>query len=152
MAYQFDFNSTYGILRCRFEGDVTDESLKECYKASGEYVAFTNPNVAIMDFSNASSLNVSSQTVRDLANRAPSMSGSQPRFLVAPSPSLYGMARMFQQYGSETRPQMHVVRSMDEVYAILGVEEPHFEPVTRPAAIRKRQTPMLAKSGGSFSV
>jgi len=92
-------------------------------------------SAAIMDFSKVASFNVSSQTVRDLARRPPVMPGSQPRFLVAPFIQIYGLARMFQQYGSEERPQLHVVRSLDEAYALLGVPEPQFEPVGEGVAV-----------------
>jgi len=129
MAYYFEFDSRNSILRCRLEGDVTDESLKECCEAAGKYVALTHPDVGIMDFSNVASFNVSSQTVRDLARRTPVMPGSRPRVLVVPSTQIYGLARMFQQDGSEARPNLHVVRSVDEAYTLLGVREPQFEPV-----------------------
>jgi len=129
MAYYFEFDSSNSILRCRLEGDVTDESLKECCEAAGKYVALTHPDVGIMDFSNVVSFNVSSQTVRDLARRTPVMPGSRPRVLVVPSTQIYGLARMFQQDGSEARPKLHVVRSVDEAYTLLGVREPQFEPV-----------------------
>jgi hypothetical protein len=129
MAYCFEFDSSNGILCCRLEGDVTDESLKECYEAARKYTALTNPDVGIMDFSNVVSFSVSSQTVRDLAHCAPAMPGSRPRFLVAPSTHMYGMARMFQLYGSEARPALHVVSSVDEAYTLLGVPKPQFEPV-----------------------
>ena len=143
MAYYFEFDSSNSIFRCRVEGDVTDASLKECYEVVGEYAALTNPNAGIMDFSNVASFNVSSQTVRDLAHRTPVMPGSRPRFLVAPSTHVYGLARMFQQYGSEARPELQVVRSVDEVYTFLGVREPQFEPVGIAPAIRNRQVPIL---------
>ena len=85
MPYYFEFDSSNGFLRCRLEGDVNDESLKECHEVAGKYAALTNPGVGIMDFSNVASFNVSSQTVLDLACRAPRMPGSRPRVLVAPS-------------------------------------------------------------------
>ncbi len=86
MAYYFEFDSSNGILRCRLEGDVTDESLKECYEVAGKYAALTNPDVAIMDFSNVASLSLSPRTVRNLADRPPSMPASRARFLDYDSP------------------------------------------------------------------
>jgi len=146
MAYCFDFDSSNGILRCRLEGEITDESLKECYEAAGKYAAMTNPGVAIMDFSNVASCDVSPQTVRDLAKRRPGMPGARPRFLVVPSAYLYGLARMFQQCGSEARPELHVVRGVDEAYTLLGVPEPQFEPVGGGVAIpSRRQAPVLVR-------
>ena len=32
------------------------------------------------------------------------------RFIIAPSPSIFGLARMFELHGQETRPNLHVVR------------------------------------------
>ncbi|HXP46141.1 MAG TPA: hypothetical protein VN810_02630 [Terriglobales bacterium] len=150
MAYHFEFDSSSGILRCRFEGDVTDESLKECYEVAGKYAALTNPGVGIMDFSSVASFNVSSQTVRSLAHRTPVMPGSRPRFLVAPSSHMYGLARMFQQYGSGIRPELHVVRTVDEAYTLLGVPEPQFAPVGGNAAIRNRQVPILVRKARAY--
>jgi len=145
MAYCFEFDARNSIFRCRLAGNVTDESLKECHDVAGRYAALTNPRVGIMDFSNVDSLNVSSQTVRDLALRTPGMPGSRPRFLVAPSTHMYGLARMFQEVGSEARPHVHVVRSVDEVYALIGVPEPQFEPVGGGIAIPSRQVPILVR-------
>ncbi|MFZ3213241.1 MAG: hypothetical protein WA188_17195 [Terriglobales bacterium] len=145
MAYYFEFDSSNRILRCRFEGDVSDETLKECYDVAGRYAALTDPGAGIMDFSNVDSFNVSSQMVRELAHRGPVMPGSCPRFLVAPSSHTYGLARMFQQCGSEARPELHVVRSVDEAYTLLGVREPQFEPVGAGSAIPSRQVPIFAR-------
>jgi len=145
MAYYFEFDSSNGILRCRFEGDVTDETLKECYDAAGRYAALTNPGASILDFSNVNSCNVSAQTVRQLAHRVPVMPGSRPHFLVVPSSHTYGLARMFQQCGSEARPELHVVRSVDEAYSLLEVREPRFEPVGVTAKRSGQPIPFIAK-------
>lgn len=142
MAYYFEFDYGNGILRCTLEGDVTDESLSECYEAARKYAAL-NPGVVIAEFSNVVSFKVSAETVRDLIRRPPAVPGPCSRFLVAPSPHIYGLARMFQQYGSETRPQMDVVHSVDEAYTSLGVRELHFEPLNGAVPIRKR--PALVK-------
>jgi hypothetical protein len=145
MAYYFEFDFRNGILRCRLDGDVTDESLKECHEVAGRFAALTNPGAGIIDFSNVDSLNVSSQAVRNLAHSAPGMPGSRPRFLVVPSTHMYGLARMFQQYGSEARPEVHVVRNIDEAYTFLGVREPQFEPVAGAIAMRNGQVPILVR-------
>jgi formylglycine-generating enzyme required for sulfatase activity len=40
-----------------------------------------------------------------------------------------GIARMFELEGEQTRPNLHVVRSAKDVWAILGIREPQFEPL-----------------------
>jgi len=39
------------------------------------------------------------------------------------------MMRMFVEQGEMTRPNLHVVRAESEAWAILGLQNPQFEPV-----------------------
>jgi hypothetical protein len=40
------------------------------------------------------------------------------------------MVRMFQILGEDTRPDLRIVRTMDEAHRLLGVESPEFSPVS----------------------
>jgi hypothetical protein len=51
------------------------------------------------------------------------------RCVVAPSDKVFGLARMFELQGEGIRANLHVVRTMKEALAILGVQEPKFDPV-----------------------
>ena len=44
--------------------------------------------------------------------------------MVAPSDKVFGLARMFELQGEGTRANLHVVRTMKEALAILGVQAP----------------------------
>lgn len=130
MPYCFDFDSKYKILRCRFDGSVTDEDLKEFYRLAAEFVERTDPRGAITDFSAVSSFDVSPETIRELAKSAPCMPDTRgPRCVVAPSHEIFGMARMFELEGERTRVNLHIVRTQREAWALLGILEPQFEPV-----------------------
>jgi len=48
---------------------------------------------------------------------------------VAPTPDLFGMARLFELQGADARPNLHVVRTSEEAYRILNVSDPQFTPV-----------------------
>jgi hypothetical protein len=54
---------------------------------------------------------------------------SRPRFIVAPQTHAFGLMRMFQIVGDATRPELRVVRSLDEALAALNITSPHFEPL-----------------------
>ena len=130
MPYHFDFDSADRILRCRFEGKITDADLKEYYREVGKYVKLTNARAGILDMSAVSSLDVSADTIRELANLPPALSdSSRPRCIIASSPKIFGMARMFELQGQHTRPNLHVVRTQKEAWAILGVSNPKFQPI-----------------------
>jgi len=45
------------------------------------------------------------------------------------SPHIFGLARIFELEGEATRPNLHVVHTEHEAWAILSVKEPRFEPV-----------------------
>ena len=123
MAYSFEFDSRNQILRGRFENRVTDKELKAYYQVATQHAARINPQAGITDFSAVTDFDVSHETIRKLAALPPVMPGPcEPRFIVAPMPAIYGMARMFQFEGEATRPNLHVVHTMREVSAILGVQ------------------------------
>ena len=130
MPYYFEFDPVNRILRGRFEGPISDELLKEFYRLSGDVFRANWLALGITDFSAATSLDVSPQTIRDLASLPPAILDPElPRFIVAAAPGIFGMARMFELAGQHTRPNLHVVRTMKEVCVILGITEPKFEPV-----------------------
>jgi len=55
-----------------------------------------------------------------------------PHFIVMPNTTGYGLARMYQIVGELSQPLVHVVRTLDEALAVLGVQSPHFESLEQP--------------------
>ncbi len=128
MPYHFEFDHIHRILRCRLEGKITDNVLKKYYRDAEKYVKQTDPRAGVFDMSSVSSSDVSPQTIRELASLPPTLADPlRPRCIVAPSPKIFGMARMFELQGQHTRPNLHVVRTQKEAWAILGVTKPIFE-------------------------
>ncbi len=131
MPYHFEFDAANHVLLGRFEGAVTDELLKEFYSASKKHVERTDPRAAVTDFLPVTSFEVAPETIRHLASLPPVVTDTtRPRFIVADSPQIFGLARMFELQGQDTRPNLHVVRTMKEVCVILGVPELKFGPIT----------------------
>ncbi len=105
MPYQFDFDSTNRILRGRLDGCITDQVLKEYYRAAARYAAETDPLGGVTDFSAVTAFEVSAETIRELARSMPAMPDPhRVRVIVAPLDLVFGMARLFQFEGQETRP------------------------------------------------
>ncbi len=132
MPYSLEFASARRILRSRFEGEVSFDTLREFLDKISKFVLERGHGslIGIIDFSNVATLNLSPQDVRELAILPPAIQDREAlRFIIAPSPVIFGLARMFELLGQETRPNLHVVRSPKEVWVILGFEEPQFEPV-----------------------
>lgn len=131
MPYQIDFDSTNRVLRARFEGRVTDDDLKSGYRFGQENVTRFDPLSGITDFSGVTTVAFSAQTMRELARTKPIMpKPSRVVVFVAPSPDLFGMARLFELEGAEARPNLQVVRTMAEAYQVLNIRNAQFVPVT----------------------
>lgn len=131
MAYCFEFDATHRIIRGRLIEQITDQELMDFYRTIALLCGLLAPHAGIADLSEATSF-VTPGKIRELAKLPPAMpEPARPRFIVAPSDDLYGLARMFQIEGEDTRPNLHVIRSAEDAFSMLGVEKPSFEPVSR---------------------
>ncbi|HTS11947.1 MAG TPA: hypothetical protein VMH00_07510 [Candidatus Limnocylindrales bacterium] len=131
MPFRFEFDSQNQILACRFRGRVTDEVLLDYYRDSGpRLMATMSFRASLLDFSDVTSFEVSPETIRGIAWAPPiDPEPERTRVIIAPSSKVFGLARMFALHGEDTRPNLHVVRKLEEAYALLGIIEPHFEPL-----------------------
>jgi hypothetical protein len=128
MPFRFEFDSTHRILRGVFSDVVTDESIAAFYRLVPQYAVALDPLAGILDLSAVTSFEATADTIRRLAWSEPAMPHSdRPRFIVAKSSHIFGMARMFAFEGETARPNLHVLRAPRDVWAILGIHEPQFE-------------------------
>ncbi|MGA8873379.1 MAG: hypothetical protein WB460_19695 [Candidatus Acidiferrales bacterium] len=133
MAFVFDFDPTHQILRSTFSGQVNDEDLLNHQRMVLLLATSFDPRFAIIDLSGADPFEVTSDGMRKLAKLPPAMPKvDRPRVVIAPADHTFGMARIFEIEGEATRPNLHVVRSAKEAFAILGVEmeEAKFGPIS----------------------
>jgi hypothetical protein len=127
MAHKFDFDLIHKVIRSRCEGVVTDETLKDYYAEASRYGRMHPTFSGICDMSAITFIAVSSQTILELAKQPPAVPDPDiPRCIVAGTPAMFGMARMFEFEGGATRPNLHVVRSEREAFAILGIRKAKF--------------------------
>jgi len=131
MPYSFYFDPENKIVLARFQGSVRDELLKDFQRGGGRrIVATVDFRGTIIDFSDVDAFEVTAETARMLAWEQPiDPDSSRPRVMVAPEDHVFGICRVFASHGGDTRPNLHVVRSMDHAYAILSVAKPKFEPL-----------------------
>ena len=136
MAFVFDFDPTHQILRSTFSGKVNDDDFLNHQRVGSQLVTSLDPRFAIIDLSAADPLEVTSAGMRALAKLPPVMPQMErPRVVIAPADHMFGMARVFEIEGEVTRPNLHVVRSVKDAFAILGMEmeEAKFGPISETA-------------------
>jgi len=128
----FDFDTANGILRCRLEGKVTDEDVRALYRQATDHADAMKPRAGIIDLSGTTSFEVARETILELAHTEPAVRDPKvTRVVIAGSPVVFGMARMFEMEGERTRPNFYVVRTEQEAWAILQVWKPRFEPLKK---------------------
>ena len=130
-SFYFEFDPANKIVHAKFHGEVTDESIKDFYRAAASLAAATDFRGSIADFSGATSFHVTRDAISELAALPPAdPSVSRPRVIVAPNTLIFGLARMFQAIGKATRPNLHIVRNLAQAFVLLGVVTPQFQPIT----------------------
>jgi hypothetical protein len=135
MACSLEFDSKHKMLRLTIDGRLTDDMLFEGYKLAAAYAATCPPSCSITDLAKVTSNEVSSNAVMELAKSLRPDPVPVRRVIVVPQMHSYGVARMFQILSEEVRPDLHIVRAMDEAYRLLGVESPEFVPVNAESHI-----------------
>jgi hypothetical protein len=109
------------------EGEIQDADLLAYDVSARKYILEFSPAGGITDFSGITAFGASGEVVRTIAQKAPSYQSPIPWLLVAPRDVHYGMARMYQIIASDLRPQLQVVRSLEEALTSLGIQNSHFE-------------------------
>jgi hypothetical protein len=71
MPYYFEFDPKNRILRCRFDGAIADQTLREFFGVAREYVAKTRPLAGIADLLAVTSFEATPETIRELASSPP---------------------------------------------------------------------------------
>jgi hypothetical protein len=128
ISFHFEFDPENKISQVKFHGRVTDESIKYFYQIVASRVAANDFRASIVDFSGAASFHVTRNAVRELGALPPADPVvSRPRVIVAPNALIYGLARLFRMIGIATRPNLHVVRTLPQAFALLVVTTPRFQ-------------------------
>jgi hypothetical protein len=127
MPYYFEFDPAHRILLVVLEGDVGDHEMLKINDDIKAHVTDLNSSVGISDFSTVTTFRVATYTMRMAALQPSPYDEQTPRFIVAPRDHLFGLARMYQLIKSRTRANLQVVRSREEVFSALGVQNTKFE-------------------------
>ncbi len=120
MEFVVEFEAGNKVLRASMDGIVTEQTLIELTAEVRRLLESQAPDVLLVDLSGVTGFEISTEVVRFIA-RAPSPLPEEiVRVIVAPQGHIFGVTRMFQCYADGHRPNVHVVKSLEEAYAYLG--------------------------------
>ena len=126
MPYHFEFDAENKILLVVPEGEIVAQDVANFNDDIRRRASELNPVGAIIDCSAVSGFNLPGELLRKAAHAPAPFPAETPRFVVAPTDFLFGMARMFELSASRPKEMLKVVRSMEEALARLGVQSPRF--------------------------
>jgi hypothetical protein len=121
-----DFDPEHRVLRVTLTGVLTEAAFLAAREDVAHFIQIEGPCHGILDFREVSKFDISADFVRELAEEPPTFPVNTIRVCVASQPVIYGMIRMFQIIGAETREELHVVKTMKEAYALLGFQSLDF--------------------------
>jgi hypothetical protein len=129
VGFSLELDTKNNILRVTLEGRVIDGTLLDAQTAAAKCVASIGPCRGIVDLSKVTEFDVSSELMREQESTPSPFPTGYMRVMVAPTDVIYGMYRMMQIVCEQTRPDLRVVRTLDEAYRLLQVEAPEFVPL-----------------------
>jgi len=135
MPYVIDLDPTARIVRVAVDGVLTDELLMNTYSTLKQVVSASGQYSGIFDLSQVAEDRVSSEAIRVLASELPAVLSGRLRVVVASTPSLRGLFRMYEMSGEGMRADLQVAGSIDEAYRMLGVHPEDFSRRLFPAHI-----------------
>src|ERR1700737_1003966 len=103
MPYHFEFDPEHKILLVVLEGNVGEREILNLNDAIKARVVELTPSAGITDFSAVTTFAVASDIMRSAAWQPSPYDQQTPRFIVAPTDLLFGLARMYQLIGFRTR-------------------------------------------------
>ena len=130
MGFVVEFDAENNVLRGTLDGRVTDAILFDCYTVAAGYAASHPQCRGIWNFSDVTEFEASSHAMRQVEERPPIIQAGYMRVIVASQDVPFGMMRMLQILSDKSRPELHVVRTLDEAYRLLLVESPKFSPAS----------------------
>jgi hypothetical protein len=106
-----------------FSGELSDADILELPSIVRSHPDFDPSFSEILDFSGITAGTVSTNGLVSLARRESSFSPTSIHVVIAPQDHIFGLARMAEVLAGRTRPQVVVVRTMDEARRILGLDQ-----------------------------
>jgi hypothetical protein len=130
MPYHFEFDPVHKILLVVLEGKVLGWEVEKYHQELALQMERLDPAALICDYSAVTHLDMSASAIRELARKDQTWPESIHRFIVAQTPHVFGLARMYALYADRPADALQPVHSRAEALAALGIGDLQFEPAT----------------------
>jgi hypothetical protein len=122
MPVTFEIKPSLRTIFSTFHGVATEDDLISEAIELSKHADFNPAFSHIVDFSAATSTTLTPEFLRSFAQEKSLFNRDAKQVVVAPQPHIFGLARMVQMLREARSPNIEVVRSMNEAYALLGIQ------------------------------
>lgn len=127
MPHHFEFDSQHKILRLVLEGEIEGDEFLHLNAEIRAHAQLLHPLAGITDGTGIAHFKITTQVLRTAALQGSPYPDATPRYLVAPTDYLFGLARMYELVGDHSERKLQVVRRLEEALSDLGVAQAKFE-------------------------
>jgi hypothetical protein len=124
MAARFQYDAKQELLLLTFEGELGDADLMQAYETARRCAAAMPVRRGLIDGRAVTTFSVSAEEVKTLAHLPPMLPATIDRCIVVEQDFLFGMARMYQMLGGDSRDRLRVCRNLQEAYEYLNIQPP----------------------------
>jgi hypothetical protein len=122
MPLTIEINTSARTVCSRFTGAINESDVHAVVEHLAQRPEFDPTFSHIIDFSRVTAANVSTNFIKFLAQEKPLFDRNAKQIVVAPQAHIFALARMAQILRERQLPNIQVVRSTHEAWAILGIE------------------------------
>ena len=108
------------VIVCTFTGEVDDADVLSIRALIAAHPDFDPSFSEILDFSGVSSVSLSTGAIEVVSRRESAFDRNSMHIVVAPHDFIFGLGRMAQVFSEKTRPQVAVVRTVQEAREMLA--------------------------------
>lgn len=120
MAVQVAIDVGQRLVISTFSGELVDGDLFAVYPLVGSLPGFDPSFSEILDFTAVNSTSVSTSAIQVTSRRESNFNPSSTHVIIAPDDHLFGLARMSQVFAESARPNVVVVRTLEEAHKVLA--------------------------------
>ena len=129
VGHTLQFDPKHQVWLITLRGVVTEASALDACAAVERFIAAEGPWSGIADLSAIEKAEISGESVRSLAAKRPVAPGGKVCILVTAQDVIYGLSRMFQILRDQIGSNIQIVHTLEEAFALLGLESPEFRMV-----------------------
>jgi hypothetical protein len=125
MGFSTSVDVAHETVLIRFHGTVTVQDFSQGRAELADLPGWSPRFTHVFDLTSVNKVDLPTEALRGMATAPPMFDKTAQQVLVAlPGTLAFGLARMFQTFGTAQRPNVQIVRTLEEAYEVAERHRP----------------------------